>query len=60
MKRILGMIVLLVMSFTLLTRMAETPAGGACLYDDKKLLHCGNYYLGPGCTYNGLGVLRCH
>lgn len=60
MKRILGMIVLLVMSFALPTRTAETAAGGACLYDDETLLHCGNYYLGPGCAYNGLGVLRCH
>jgi hypothetical protein len=60
MKRILGMIVLLVMSFALLTRMAETAAGGACIYDDKRLLHCGTYYLGPGCTYGHLGVLYCY
>jgi len=60
MKWILGVIVLLVMSFALLTRIAEPLAWGACVYGDKGLFHCGSYSLGPGCAYDDLGVLHCH
>jgi hypothetical protein len=60
MKRRLGVVVLLVMFFALLTGMTEMPAREACVYDNKRLLHCGNYYLGPGCAYDDLGVLYCH
>lgn len=59
MKWIPGVIVLLVMSFALLTRIAEPLAWAACVYDDKGF-HCGSYSLGPGCAYDDLGVLHCH